>query len=254
MHRYRIPLPGRVLELLGPGDPDAILDEPETERRFHAEDEHLPYWARPWAASIMLAAHVMQHHRALPPEYSNPVGDEGVAAPAADVAGSNCGTPSAWPAGTARLSMPARRALDLGCGLGLAGLAAAAAGWRVLLTDYEPAALDFARASAEANGLAERTEFARLDWRTPPDPAGYGMLLGADVLFEARWVEPIAEIARRFAAAGATALICDPNRRTAEGFADALSRRGVTPIRHAAVCVDFDNASVGGTLYEIRAQ
>ena len=45
------------------------------------------------------------------------------------------------------------RAVELGCGIGLAGLAAVAAGLDVTQTDREPAALDLARRSADATGL-----------------------------------------------------------------------------------------------------
>src|SRR5262249_44794793 len=120
---YPIRIADRALTLLGPAQPDALLDDPDTERRFYAEDEFMPYWARPWAASLMLARFVCD----------GPAGD-------------------------------GRRAVELGCGLGLVGLAAALHGWRVTLTDYEPAALAFARASAELNGIAA-VEFARLNWR-----------------------------------------------------------------------------------------
>ena len=57
-----------------------------------------------------------------------------------------------WPAAVAmahymteRLPLAGRRDLELGCGLGLVGIVAALKGARVLSTDYEAAALAFAR-------------------------------------------------------------------------------------------------------------
>jgi SAM-dependent methyltransferase len=44
-----------------------------------------------------------------------------------------------------------RRILEIGCGLGLAGVAAARAGAHVIFTDYEPDALKFARYNALKN-------------------------------------------------------------------------------------------------------
>ncbi|MCU0799096.1 MAG: methyltransferase [Candidatus Thermoplasmatota archaeon] len=43
--------------------------------------------------------------------------------------------------------------LDLGCGCGLNGLAAAAEGWEVLMVDREPRALSLARSNLALNGL-----------------------------------------------------------------------------------------------------
>src|SRR5262249_41215567 len=66
----------------------------------------------------------------------------------------------------ARAPVPAEPvALEIGCGLGLAGLVALSRGWRVLFTDYDAAALDFVRRSATANGFDPATYSTRvLDW------------------------------------------------------------------------------------------
>ena len=63
-----------------------------------------------------------------------------------------------WPAAVAmahyivqRLPLDGRRVLELGCGLGLVGVVAALHGARVLCTDYEEAALAFARHNARRN-------------------------------------------------------------------------------------------------------
>jgi len=60
-----------------------------------------------------------------------------------------------------------RRVLELGCGLGLPSLAAAAAGGRVLATDWAPDAIEAVRVNATRNDLALDTVVA--DWRAPAD-------------------------------------------------------------------------------------
>ena len=61
--------------------------------------------------------------------------------------------------------------LELGCGLGLAGIAAAKAGAHVTLTDYDEDALMFARWNALTNlgaSTAGRIRICSMDWRQAP--------------------------------------------------------------------------------------
>lgn len=51
---YPIPVDGRVLRILGPLDPTALLDCPRVEKR-NETDGYMPYWATPWPSAVMLA-------------------------------------------------------------------------------------------------------------------------------------------------------------------------------------------------------
>src|SRR5919112_549670 len=68
-----------------------------------------------------------------------------------------------WPAGVALARAVAarplagQRVLELGCGLGLVGVAAALAGATVLAVDRSPEAITFAAANAARNGVTLRT-------------------------------------------------------------------------------------------------
>lgn len=96
-----------------------------------------------------------------------------------------------WPAAivlatfAARLPQAGDPILELGAGLGLPGLVAAASGNDVLITDLEPDALEFARAAAEANGLEDQIDVRALDWTKPPADLGrFKTILGAEVLYQ----------------------------------------------------------------------
>ena len=91
---------------------------------------------------------------------------------------------------------PPRRILEIGAGLGLPGLTAAAFGHEVTLTDYESRPLELIRRSAEANGLAVRV--ARLDWFEPADLGEFDIILGAEVVYAGRLFEPLLQIFRRY--------------------------------------------------------
>ena len=91
---------------------------------------------------------------------------------------------------------PGTTVLELGAGLGAPGLAAAALGCSVTLSDYEELILDFERVSAAASGL-DNVRFDMLDWLNPPEMERYDIILGAEILFRDEFFEPLLGIMRR---------------------------------------------------------
>jgi predicted nicotinamide N-methyase len=139
--------------------------------------------------------------------------------------------PSAGVLAQALLARPDLRGLEvleLGCGLGTSGLAAAAGGARVTATDWAPDALDLLRRNAERNGLTLAVR--RLDWFAPadgplfddpgppPPPGGWPLVVAADVLYEARNRPALLRTLDRVVARDGEAWIADPGRRPAEPF------------------------------------
>ncbi|MDH3329188.1 MAG: protein N-lysine methyltransferase family protein [Desulfobulbaceae bacterium] len=86
--------------------------------------------------------------------------------------------------------------IELGAGLGVPGLVAAAAGCPVTLTDYEDLILDFERVSAAASGL-DNVAFEILDWKNPPELKQYDIIAGAEILFREEFFEPLLNVMRR---------------------------------------------------------
>jgi predicted nicotinamide N-methyase len=99
-----------------------------------------------------------------------------------------------WPAARALAEavpeVSGLRVVELGCGLGLPSLVAAAKGARVTGTDWSPDAIDLLRENASRNGLELRAEVR--DWREPWNDR-FDLALAADVLYERRNVEPVLE-------------------------------------------------------------
>jgi predicted nicotinamide N-methyase len=90
-----------------------------------------------------------------------------------------------------------RSVLELGAGLGAPGLAAAAAGFNVTISDYEEIITDFQRVSAAASGIHNVT-FAHLDWLNPPAIAPFDILAGAEILFREEFFEPLLNIFKMY--------------------------------------------------------
>jgi predicted nicotinamide N-methyase len=136
-----------------------------------------------------------------------------------------------WPSGlalarhVATRELRGLRVLELGCGLGLPSLAAAHRGAEVLATDWAEDAIELLRRNAKRNGVFLRV--ARVRW-SEPEPlliaAPWDLVLGADLLYEARNAEQLAELLPRL---GGEVLLAEPGRPHAKDF---LKRFGAEPV------------------------
>jgi predicted nicotinamide N-methyase len=127
-----------------------------------------------------------------------------------------------------------RTLLELGCGLGLPTLVAARSGFAVTATDYEEPALEGVRYNAMRNGL-EQIDARVLDWRTiPPDLGRFDLVVAADVLYEPHHSAALAAVIARTLAPAGLALVADPCRTRAAGFADACRAEGLGVVKTKA--------------------
>ena len=137
-----------------------------------------------------------------------------------------------WPASVAiarwlcrRRDLAGTRLLDLGCGVGVPGAAAAMVGAQVTVADREPDALAF----AEFNGRArpERPEFpaARavpLDWSRETLAGCFDVICLADVTYRPAHHLPIRRHLAQCLAADGLLVHADPFRRESDGFLQRL--------------------------------
>lgn len=125
--------------------------------------------------------------------------------------------------------MAGKDLLELGCGLGLAGIAAAQAGARVMMTDYEEDALAFARFNAAVNldpaGLT-RVEFRCVDWRDAEMQERFDIIAGADIVYERVNFDPLLTLVRRLLRPGGVLLLTDPGRDIGGAFIRLAGERG----------------------------
>ncbi len=145
--------------------------------------------------------------------------------------------------------------LELGCGLGLAGIAAARAGASVTMTDYESDALLFAEYNTLTN-LAPRDGISPcrsslLDWRDPEVEGTFDVILGADIIYEEVSHAPILALLDRSLAPGGFACIADPGRRTAPLFTSLAASRGYAVEEHAST-VRLHDQDVAVNRYLLR--
>lgn len=127
---------------------------------------------------------------------------------------------------------PGTRAIEIGCGLGLAGLAALRAGLRVTFSDYSPAAIALASHNARLNGCDQFTTRI-VDWQQPPHEQ-FDVVLGADVLYERRCLPDVLRVLDAMLATNGEALLSDPERVVADEFETRAREQGYAVHREPA--------------------
>ncbi len=141
-------------------------------------------------------------------------------------------------------------ALELGCGLGLGGLVALSRGLEVIFSDYDPCALKFAADNARLNHLLKfRT--LQLDWRHPPADLRVPLVIGSDLIYEARNVPPLVAFLQRVVEPGGHALITDQDRTCAPAFREALAAAGLAFTTQSLKAGEPGGRRLKGTLYRI---
>jgi predicted nicotinamide N-methyase len=204
-----------MIRIVRPTDPEQLLDDP-TVLEWNRRDDYMPYWPHLWPGAYLLADALMAE-----PLMEQP----------------NDGVPS--------------EALEIGCGLGLAGLAALARGHSVRFTDYDPGCFGFIERSADENGFeGSRFVCEVLDWRVLPETQ-YRIILGADVVYEHRLVPMVADVLERMLPPGGVGLFGSPYRVAAELFPAEVEKRGLLCQCEPRVVETEDGRRLEGTIYRV---
>ena len=147
-----------------------------------------------------------------------------------------------------------RRLLELGCGLGVAALVAARAGFAVVASDYFAPALEFVRHNAQRNDVAH-VGTRLFDWRKVPEDLGcFDVIAAADVLYERGNTALVADVIVRLLAPGGLAIVSDPGRMLAEGFCAQCAQRGLSTVRAGQETQPDGSRVVTVDLFELRRE
>jgi predicted nicotinamide N-methyase len=197
-----------------PAEGDKLLDHPWC-RSAYVADEYVPYWPTLWPSARMLAKAVLREPWG---KYPQPV-----------------------------------EVLEVGCGLGLAGIACLARGLRVTFSDVDETAVAFAVRNAKLNGYPEGFRTRLIDFRCPPDDVKYPVVIGSDLMYEERLVNPLVCLLEAVLAPGGVCLIADPDRLPARVFRWKLEEAGYEVTADFARAGEPGGERTKGTIYRIRA-
>ncbi len=116
---------------------------------------------------------------------------------------------------------PDERLLELGAGLGVAGLVAAAFGHDVTLTEYDPHALAFLEANRHENGCRQ-AGIRRLDWHRPDLDGRFDVILGSELIYKESDFEAMRSLLRALLKSDGEIHLAGEIRQTNKAFFDCM--------------------------------
>lgn len=132
---------------------------------------------------------------------------------------------------------PTKTMLEIGCGLGMVGIAAARAGHRITMTERNPDALNFARANALANDCPA-IAIERLDWNAPQLDGRFDTIVGSETVYKAEDIDGLEAMFDRYLNPGGSIILAEGVRRTGVDFWDRMRNRYEVKARRQALRSD----------------
>jgi predicted nicotinamide N-methyase len=112
--------------------------------------------------------------------------------------------------------------LEIGAGMGIAGLFLGAMGHNVTITDYEESALTLLQMNIEHNDLPN-VHVERLDWNNPDLKGHYDIVCGSELIYNEAFIGPILGLFEKYLRPeGAVYLAHDIHRKTLLQFMEMI--------------------------------
>ncbi|MFV0367851.1 MAG: class I SAM-dependent methyltransferase [Hyphomicrobiaceae bacterium] len=125
-------------------------------------------------------------------------------------------------------TLPGKRILELGAGVGLVGLVASHLGASVFQTDHAAEALELSHHNAVLNGLTG-IQLAPADWSnwtSTPVTGLFDIIVGSDILYDGSAHGPIAKVLDASLADDGMVILTDPKRTATPLFMSGMRKIG----------------------------
>jgi predicted nicotinamide N-methyase len=116
-----------------------------------------------------------------------------------------------------------RQWLELGAGLGVVGVVAAAFHHEITITEYDAHALDFIRANALLNDAAP-SAIRRLDWMQPDLDMRFDRIVGSELIYNETHFEALRSLFLSLLKPGGEILLAGEVRETTTAFLDLMQK------------------------------
>ena len=112
---------------------------------------------------------------------------------------------------------PDEQLLEIGGGLGLVSIVGFACGHRMTMTEYNPHALEFARANAHLNDCAQ-LPVVSLDWNRPDLTGSFDTILASEVIYRSQDFAPLLNLFQSYLASSGEIILASEMRKTSGAF------------------------------------
>lgn len=143
---------------------------------------------------------------------------------------------------------PGKRFLEIGAGIGVAGLCATAMGHAVTITEYNPDALAFARANAARNSIPN-PDIQELDWHAPKVSGTFDYIIGSEIVFKEEDIPSLAFLFQRYLKPNGAIILAEGMRKTSLKFIKTMENDyRISMKRHT---IRSDNKDIPVVLFEM---
>lgn len=185
LNHFALQIKNRTYKLATISNVDQVMDDIIVQGPQSQEDNSNPYWAELWHSAIGIAEMI----------------EEG------------------------KVVKPRQKVLEIGCGIGLCGIAAAFKGAEVILTDIVPEALML----AEYNWLLNHQTLPTcriLDWRRPEPTWKTDLLIASDVAYEDTSYQPLVDFFKEMVNPGGEIWLSEPGRSYTQSWVSKITDHG----------------------------
>jgi len=145
------------------------------------------------------------------------------------------------------------RVVELGCGLGLAGITAGLLGSSVTFTDFMPEALEFARKNCLLNRVdMDRTRFVQLDWEDPCDVKDFTLVIGSEIAYDYFTHSALIKLMDALTAPEGRIVLAERKRLAVSRFVGRLIGRGFSSSEAVSLIDDPELPSQEITLFMLQ--
>ncbi|SLM31098.1 PrmA4 [Desulfamplus magnetovallimortis] len=146
---------------------------------------------------------------------------------------------------------PSKRFLEIGAGLGVAGIYASSMGHQVTITEYNEDALNFARANALQNGIDdEMINF--LDWNNPFPMGQFDYIIGSEVVFKEVDIMTLLKLFKIYLKPGGKIILAEGMRKSSLEFVRVMETHYDLKLKKQNI--KSDNKDIPVVLIEMRAK
>ena len=114
-----------------------------------------------------------------------------------------------------------QRFLEIGGGIGLVSIVAASFGHHVTMTEYNPDALQFARANALINECPQ-LNIRQLDWNHPKPAGQFDYIIASEVSYREEDIQPLMALFKNSLKTGGEVILAGEMRKLSKDFYQAL--------------------------------